>query len=92
MKQLEKTYAEFIYGLEGVDQELIEKYLSGFHQQSLAELREQIEEMAIRKNSKNTPLYEVEIDNYNMALSDVLGLLDTKLKEGQRGEEENGLH
>ena len=44
------------------------------------QLEREIEEMTIRKNDKNTPLYEVEIDNYNMALQDVLDLLKKETK------------
>lgn len=40
MKQtLEKTYAEFIYGLESVDQELLEKYLKEFKLAIIKEIR-----------------------------------------------------
>lgn len=51
-------------------------------EKKVEEIRETIEESMIRKNDRNRDMYEVEIDNYNMALSDLLELLtprkDTK--------------
>jgi|GEM_PF-4857728 len=41
-------------------------------------VREQIEESYIRKNDKNSLMYGVEIDNYNMALDDLLEVLNGK--------------
>jgi len=66
-----------------------ESFLSESIQQAVAEERErlvrEVKEMRIRFNKKNILMYKIEIENYNMAIDDVISsFLDKPLTDGEK--------
>ena len=77
-KEFDERFGEFVFatGLEKVESEDVKSFIHSTLQEFADKVEKEIREMRIRLNEKNILVYKVEIDNYNMAIDDIVKTLN----------------